>query len=279
MDNEALIKEDFDNTPQKNNKMAKIFSSRKTAYLLIFILIALISTVIHFLPSSQIPEKGINLRTIRVKGYPLTLILEEQEGIVTSCWLRTPAGSKEIKNMDGMTFISETTFIAKVDQDEEDDLLWRLSFINFNGEGVHLWLGLTTFNPKVFISVTPYNYTRWDTVPAKVIVPKGTALYISPGVPLYDNVKEQYKGADSYSFIYTIRLTPDGPAFVPLPSVYKQLGILLRTSIRGELSTMKRLAYVRMLSEFNNLAEGRPPGIETILNLQMQKIDTLRWEK
>ena len=132
MDNETLIKENFDNTPQKNNKMTEIFSSRKTAYLFIFILIALISTVIRFLPSSQIPEKGISLRTIRVKGYPITLILEQQEGIVTSCWLRTPAGSREIENINGMTFISETTFISTVDQDEEDDLLWRLSFINFS---------------------------------------------------------------------------------------------------------------------------------------------------
>ena len=140
-------------------------------------------------------------------------------------------------------------------------------------------MGLTTLNPKVFVTYTPYNYTRWDTVPAKVIVPKGTALYISPGMPIYDNDKEQFKGADSYSFIYTIRLTPDGPAFVPLPSVYKQLSILLRTGIRGEVATMKRLAYVRMLSEFNNLAEGRPPSIETILNLQMQKIETLSWTK
>lgn len=276
MDYETLTTEPKNDVGHKKNK---VFTSKITAYALIFIIIILIAVIIRFLPSSQIPEKGVTLKTLRVKGYPITLILEQQEGVVSSCWLRTPAGSREIRDIQGMTFISETNFISKVDQDDKDDLLWRLSFINLEGEGLHLWLGLTTLNPKVFVTYTPYNYTRWDTVPAKVIVPKGTALYISPGMPIYDNDKEQFKGADSYSFIYTIRLTPDGPAFVPLPSVYKQLSILLRTGIRGEVATMKRLAYVRMLSEFNNLAEGRPPSIETILNLQMQKIETLSWTK
>lgn len=276
MDYETLTTEPKNDVGHKKNK---VFTSKITAYALIFIIIILIAVIIRFLPSSQIPEKGVTLKTLRVKGYPITLILEHQEGVVSSCWLRTPAGSREIRDIQGMTFISETNFISKVDQDDKDDLLWRLSFINLEGEGLHLWLGLTTLNPKVFVTYTPYNYTRWDTVPAKVIVPKGTALYISPGIPIYDNDKEQFKGADSYSFIYTIRLTPDGPSFVPLPSVYKQLSILLRTGIRGEVATMKRLAYVRMLSEFNNLAEGRPPSIETILNLQMQKIETLSWTK
>lgn len=276
MDYETLTTEPKNDVGHKKNK---VFTSKITAYALIFIIIILIAVIIRFLPSSQIPEKGVTLKTLRVKGYPITLILEQQEGVVSSCWLRTPAGSREIRDIQGMTFISETNFISKVDQDDKDDLLWRLSFINLEGEGLHLWLGLTTLNPKVFVTYTPYNYTRWDTVPAKVIVPKGTALYISPGMPIYDNDKEQFKGADSYSFIYTIRLTPDGPSFVPLPSVYKQLSILLRTGIRGEVATMKRLAYVRMLSEFNNLAEGRPPSIETILNLQMQKIETLSWTK
>ena len=104
-------------------------------------------------------------------------------------------------------------------------------------------------------------------------------MYISPGIPTYEDIKEQFRGKDSYSFIYTIRMTPDGPAFVPLPSVYKQLSILLRTGIRGEYSTMKRLAYVRMLTEFNSLGEGSPPSAETILNLQLQKVNTLFWKK
>lgn len=278
MDYEIMTKS-TEKVQKELNKKKNTLTSKIAPHVFIFLIIAIITTAIYFLPSTKIPEKGVTLRTFRTKGFPITFILEQQEGVVTSAWIRTPAGSREITEVQGMTFISDSTIISQVDKDKHDDLLWRLSFINFEGIGLHLWLGLTTWNPTVTIASTPYQYTRWDSVPAQLLVPKGTALYISPGMPSYEDVTEQFSGTDSYSFIYTIRMTPDGPAFVPLPSVYKQLSILLRTGIRGEISTIKRLAYVRMLTEFNNLGEGRPPSAETMLNLQLQKIDTLFWKK
>lgn len=278
MDYETMTNS-IEKAQKKLNKKKDTFTSKIAPHVFILLIIAFITTTIYFLPSTKIPEKGVSLRTFRTKGFPITFILEQQEGVVTSAWLRTPAGSREITEVQGMTFISDSTIISQVDKDKHDDLLWRLSFINFEGVGLHLWLGLTTWNPSVTIASTPYQYTRWDSVPAQLLVPKGTALYISPGMPSYKDVTEQFSGTDSYSFIYTIRMTPDGPAFVPLPSVYRQLSILLRTGIRGEISTMKRLAYVRMLTEFNNLGEERPPSAETMLNLQLKKIDTLFWKK
>jgi hypothetical protein len=241
-------------------------------------LILLMAIAVCVMPENELPQKRTDITTLRVADFPVILVTEQQGGVVSSAWLRTPAGVREIEQANGLSFVSDGAFISKVDQDEKDDLLWRVSFTNLEGNGVHLWIGMTTGPPKVFISVSPYQYTRWDAVPAKLIVPKGTAIYVAPSTPTY-NKAGQFNGKESYSFVYTVRMTPEGPAFVPVPSVYKQLAVLLRAGIQGEFDPMKRLAYVRMLNEFNSLAEGKPPRAETLLNFQMLRSATLSWKR
>lgn len=238
----------------------------------------LLAVLIYILQGNELPEGSSNLTTLRVADFPVILVLEQRGGTVASAWLRTPAGVRQIEQLEGLSFISDSSFLSRVDQDTKDDLLWRASFTNFEGNGVHLWIGMTTWSPKAFIAVSPYEYTRWDAVPAKLIVPKGTAVYISPATPTY-NKAGQFSGRDSYSFVYTIRMTPEGPAFVPVPDVYKQLSVLLRAGMQGEFTPMKRFAYARMLTEFNSLADGKPPQTETLLNFQLLRIDTLAWKQ
>lgn len=242
------------------------------------LLIAVITAVILLMPGTDAPKDGVNIRMISVPDFPIVLALEQENGTISSAWIRTPAGTRELSEIEGLTYISDAKYLSNVDQDKKNDLMWRLSFIDFQGDGVHLWLGITTWAPKLFISSSPYQYTRWDAVPAKLVVPKGTAVYVSPATPSY-NKSEAFTGRNSYSFVYTVRMTADGPAFVPVPSVYKQLATLLRAGIQGEFSPMKRLTYVRMLNEFNGLAEGKPPQAETMINFQMQKVDTITWKK
>ena len=232
---------------------------------------------VWFMPGSNINEDDTIISTLRIPNSPVFLMLERSGGTITSAWLRTPAGARRIDQLDGMVYAADSVIETKVDQDSQNDLLWRISFTNFEGTGVHLWIGLTTWNPTAFIAVSPYHYTRWDAIPAKLVVPKGTAIYVSPATPSY-NKAGQFSGRQSYSFVYTIRMTPEGPAFVPIPDVYKQLALLLRAGIRGEFDPMKRLAYVRMLGEFNNLAEGKPPQAETMLNFPLTRTDTISWK-
>ena len=151
--------------------------------------------------------------------------------------------------------------------------------MNFEGSGTHLWIGMTTQSPHVFVTSAPFQYTRWHALPAKIEVPKGTSIYIAPAAPFYKLLEKQYGGTESYSFIYTIMMTPEGPAFVPVPSVYGQLSVLLRAGMHGETSPNKRMAYVKMLTEFNRLAEGKAPQADTLLNFPMEKIETLSWKK
>ena len=238
----------------------------------------LLALIIFVMPGNEIPERGSNLRALRVGNFPIVLILEQDRGEVTSGWLRTPAGTRQIEQLEGLSFVSDSVFLTKVDQDDREDLLWRTSFTNFEGTGVHLWIGVTTWSPKAHIILTPYEYTRWDAVPAKLVVPKGTAVYVSPAVPMYGK-SDPLRGRDSYSFVYTMRMTPEGPAFVPVPDVYRQLSILLRAGIQGEFTPSKRLAYVRMLNEFNSLAEGKPPKAETLLNFRSEKVAVLSWKR
>ncbi|MDL2297744.1 hypothetical protein LJC40_01165 [Synergistaceae bacterium OttesenSCG-928-D05] len=246
--------------------------------LLLPLIVLLIALGIPFLPKTEMPETGAVLRTLSVPNYPLALVLEQRGGVVSSALLRTPAGTREIDQLRGLSFVSEGTFCAKVDQDEQEDLLWRSSFTNLEGDGVHLWIGMLSWPPKVFISTTPYRQTRWDAIPAKIIVPKGTALYVAPATPTYDS-NDTLQGKDAYTFVYTIRMTPEGPAYVPVPDVYSQLAVILQAGMRGELTRAKRIVYLRMLSEFEKLADGEPPRADTLLNFQQNKIDTLAWEK
>ncbi len=250
----------------------------KVSRLALPLAVMLLAVFICFVPGSEIPEGGTNLRALRAGNFPIVLILEQHKGAVISAWLRTPGGVKQIEQIEGLSYVSDSTFLSKADQDDREDLLWRTSFTNFDGNGVHLFIGVTTWSPKAHIFVAPYEYTRWDAVPAKLVVPRGTAVYVSPAVPSYDK-SDTYRGRDSYSFVYTIRMTPEGPAFVPVPDVYKQLSILLRAGIQGEFTPTKRLAYVRMLNEFNALAEGKPPKAEALLNFRMEKVSTLSWKR
>lgn len=230
-------------------------------------------------PAAETGSSNITIRTLEVPGFPIIVVLEQSNGVVESAWLRTPGGARRLDRLEGLSFVSSDPVICRVDQDSKDDLLWRLSFMNITGDGAHIWIGMTTWAPHVSVALTPFQYTRWHALPAKIEVPRGTSLYIAPAAPFYSSLEKQYGGKDSYSFIYTLMLTPEGLTFVPVPSVYKQLAVLLKAGMHGESSAQKRLAYVRMLTEFNRLADGKAPQADTLLNLQIEKLDTLTWRR
>lgn len=254
-------------------------SGKNLGMLLIPAVAAVMALVLCLAPSPEGEGREISIRMLELPAFPITLVLEQNEGAVTDAWLRTPAGARRLEQLEGLSFVSSDPVISRVDQDNRDDLLWRLSFMNVKGEGLHLWIGMTTWAPRVYIATTPFRYTRWHALPAKIEVPKGTSLYISPEAPLYRTLEKQFGGTDSYSFVYTMMLTPEGLTFVPVPSVYQQLAVLLRAGMHGESSPPKRLAYVRMLTEFNRLADGKAPQADTLLNLQIERIGTLSWKK
>ncbi|MBQ9881869.1 MAG: hypothetical protein IJM42_04560 [Synergistes sp.] len=268
----------MDNKNIKNIASRFFRSGSRYPMLLLPLILGAALLVLIFAPAEEAGDRNVSLRTLDVPEFPIILVLEQDAGTITSAWLRTPAGARNLERLEGLSFISENAILSKVDSDSKNDLLWNLSFMNFEGDGIHLWIGMTTQPPRVFVTSAPFQYTRWHALPAKVEVPKGTSIYIAPAAPFYRLLDRQYSGVESYSFIYTIMMTPEGPAFVPVPSVYRQLSVLLRAGMHGETSPNKRMAYVRMLTEFNRLAEGKAPQADTLLNFPLEKIETLSWK-
>ncbi|MEG1641634.1 MAG: hypothetical protein RR272_00830 [Synergistaceae bacterium] len=254
------------------DKFKKILKS-----LCVPIFVIIIVLTIHYIPTPNV-KGDINIRTIRPAHFPIILALEHRDGQIDSAWIRTPAGVREIPDVIGTSFIGDRTYISDIDDDNQKDLMWRLSFMNFEGEGIHLWIGMVTENPQIFIATTPYEFTRWDALPAKLSVPKDTAVYIAPTSPGYMG-KKKYSGVESYTFVYTMKMTENGLSFVPVPSVYNQLATLLKTGMRGETVKEKRIENIQLLTEFNSLANAAPPSTEALLNMQIKKQNTLYWKK
>jgi hypothetical protein len=162
-------------------------TKRRSELLFLPVFILAFTLLVLILPGAELPEEGRKINTLRVPNFPIVLVLEEKKGSITSAWLRTPAGTRSVGQIESLFYIADNTFLSDVDGDGKDDLLWRISFNNFEGIGTHLWIGMTTAQPKIFIATTPFEYTRWDAVPAKLIVPKSTAVYVSPAMPSYDS--------------------------------------------------------------------------------------------
>lgn len=259
--------------------MIKIRGKGLRAVWILPAIVVLCLAALYFMPSQQTANGNISIRTLEVPEFPIILVLEQERGEITSAWLRTPAGARPLDQLQGLSFIASDSVVSRVDQDTKDDLLWRLSFTNLEGDGIQLWIGMMSYSPKVYLALTPFQYTRWHALPAKIEIPKGASIYIAPAAPQYKGIKKQYRGPESYSFIYTMMLTPEGPAFVPIPSVYKQLSVLLKAGMHGETSPPKRMAYVKMLTEFNRLADGKAPQADTLLNFPIERLDTLSWKK
>ena len=142
---------------------------------------------------------------------------------------------------------------------------------------MHLWVATILQTPRLWVASTPIAATRWDKIPTKLVVAKGTALYVSPQTPIYTDI-QSCEGADALSFVYTIRLTSDGPMFYPEPNVYKQLLATVEIIKNSEYEPMKRQAYTRLLSEFKNLSAGNRPSTAVIRNFNWKKILTTEWQ-
>ena len=70
-------------------------------FLLLPAVVLLMALVLYLTPSPESEGREINLRTLELPAFPITLVLEEDEGEITSAWLRTPAGARRIENVEG----------------------------------------------------------------------------------------------------------------------------------------------------------------------------------
>ncbi|MDO4953152.1 MAG: hypothetical protein Q4E34_04935 [Synergistaceae bacterium] len=257
-------------------KAAKKFAgakhTRKLQILVVPVFLIMLTASVTLLPGANNNTDAVKTNILRVNNPAVSLAYDQDaNGNIVSAWLRTPKASRRIGQLDGLSYIADSKFFYDVDGDKTPDLLWRISFNNENEKaGIHLWVGVLSRLAKIYVCSSPYEYTRWDAVPTKIRTPKNCALYVSPSIPA-----TTLSGKRCYSFIYTIKLTSEGPAFIPVPDVYKQLLPILRSVISTEKNNSFHRAYVRMFMEYKNLSEGKVPLATTFTNLTIDNIELL----
>ena len=219
-----------------------------------------------------------DLQVLRAEGYPLFLVYREGAEGIAGATLRTPAGIHPLREVEGLKLAAVSQARSREDRDLTEDLLWKLTFHpRAKGQtGVQVWIGHLTSLPKVWVVVAPVGATQWDTMTTTLKVPRGTAVYVAPQMPSYGRLAP-YGGREALTFVYTIRLTPQGPAFVPVPEVYRQLAEHQDTVIRGEYDPLKRLAYQRQKEDYLRIAAGKAPSVEAVRSFPWKKILSVEW--
>ncbi len=232
-----------------------------------------------FFVLSHAVTSSAEIRMISFDGYPVTLILGEEDKVITSAFLKSPSGIHEISALCDLSYAGMVSTQSKIEGENREGILWKLTFFDPDnqGNGLHLWVATILQAQQLWVASTPIAATRWDKIPTKLVVAKGTALYVSPQTPVYNDI-QSFEGADVLSFVYTVRLTSDGPLFYPESNVYKQLLATVEMIKNSEYEPMKRQAYTRLLSEFKKLSTGNRPSTEVIRNFNWKKILTTEWQ-
>ena len=230
---------------------------------------------------ATIPERAADsagVKTLEVPGFPISVVFDKKLDSLGTTWIKTPGGVCHIEDTDELNLTSEEMKFLHADLDNKKDLLWRLNFTNKDGIGVTLWIGMTTESSKIYICKTPIVPSRWHALPLKLDIPEKISLYFSPTTPIYENSARQYIGREAYTFLYTITLTQDGPAFVPVPSVYKAIFPVFTEILMHEPIAEKRAVYKKMQADFSRLSKGYPLSIAAYKNIRMETVEVMSWK-
>lgn len=263
---------------KRTRKLKKYVITPLARFLLpIVFIVALV--IIRFAP---IPERAIDnvgVKTLEAPGFPISLVFDKKANSLGTTWIKTPGGVCHIEDTDELNLVSEELKYISADMDGEKDLLWRLDFANQDGIGITLWIGMTTESSKIYICKTPLVPSRWQSLPLKLNIPEKVSLYFSPTTPVYENSARQYIGRETYTFLYTVTLTQDGPAFVPFPQVYGELYPIFTQIFLHEPIAEKRAVYKKMQLDFARLSKGMSPSIAAYKNIRMETVEIMVWKK
>jgi len=215
------------------------------------------------------------IRPLELPGYPVRLFLDEREGRVRSAFLRTPGGTDRISRIEGLRFAAHAATEIDADGDGRPNPLWKLTFLDEEGRsGLHLWISLSASRVRILSS--PIAPTLWDTLKTRLPLPRGTMLYAAPSLPAYGGLPA-LGGRGVLTFVYTLRETADGPAFVPAREVYRRLLPLMSRHRDAEFEPIRRLVYAKVCEDYAALAEGRAPSPAARANLDLRPLLDRRW--
>ena len=217
-------------------------------------------------------------RVLTAPGHPVFLVMEEDAGIVTRAFFRTPGNLQPVSEVIGLSFAAEASTASMADRDSRPDLLWKLSFLDprNRSEGTVLWISALTRQPRAILGTSPIGETLWDAIRPRLSVPRGTLLYVSPILPAFFTIP-QFQGKDVLSYVYCVTLGETGPVIGVLPDVYRQLLRVVQTVRVSESDPGKKRAYEALEKDFGSVAEGGKPSTEAILNFDFKKIAEISW--
>ena len=238
----------------------------------------LLVVLLLFLLSEGTPARGgTNLHILSAPGHPISILLDERDGLIRSAYLRSPAGTEPLDSLKGHRLVRDHRSTPYIDADWKPDLLWQLSFARDDAKkGVDLWIAYLSGRPRLWVAESPTAATLWDSLSINIDIPEGTALYVSPSLPRYSDEEPTREGR-TLSFIYTVGLTPDGPGFTIVPAIYRQLQEITLLVAQAEGDEVLRRGYDSLAKDFGTMSKGQHPSAEALSSFTWKKLLYREW--
>ncbi len=236
--------------------------------------------IFHFFIYPMSPVWAFN-RILSVPQQPFFISIEQHKyeaGEIRKAFFRTSTELYRLYEMEGLIYRDSFYSLVHADSDNIKDLVWHIELEDpQKGNGLTMWVTTLSTAKLGWVILTPEGETRWNNLPLDIEVPEDIILYVSPTTPEYRGISS-YRGNDILSFVYTIAITPDGPALVSVPEIYQQLTKISRMVIVNEADPKLRLVYENICDDYQRMTEGRMPSKEAILNFTWEKILDFEWE-
>lgn len=219
------------------------------------------------------------IRIISVPGFPFFLVMDlDHRNQVRELVLRTPGKTKTLESFHGLTYVEETPLLTYTDRDWRRDLLWHVRFTEEarRGEatrGKDLWIAALTGVERIWIGSAETCPSLWDEALSYVKAPEGTAYLVSPRLPAISPDSPPCPD-DELAFVYTIRLTLEGPRFVIVPTVYRQLLRITDRIRSAEKDPTLRTFYDEVFEDFKSMSEGHLPSVTALASFPWKTMDT-----
>ncbi|MBO8153458.1 hypothetical protein [Thermovirga sp.] len=218
------------------------------------------------------------MKILSVPGCPFFVVVNFSRGLVESAYFRSPAGIQKLLPIEGSLLISQKYSKFDMDKDLTKDILWVLTFGEPTNRqrGLQMWIGYSSRQKTIWVDICPVASTLWDYLPIKLNLPEGVLPYVLPQLPKYDDLPP-FGGPKTLTFVCTIKLTNNGPKFVPQPEVYKQLLKIAELVASSERYPKRKESYFYLINDYKNLSSGTPPTLDALKSIQWKRILTLRW--
>lgn len=220
-------------------------------------------------------------KVLSIPGQPYFISVEQDKydkGRIAKAYFRTTDGIYMLYELEGLKYVESEFSLADSDYDGLQDVVWTITMEDpDNGRRYFIWIVTLSSIKRGWIFSTPTGETRWETLPVDIKTPMNVLVYYSPTTPRYRDIP-QYYGKGVFTFVYTIAITPDGPALASVPEVYDSLSKISQLFIANEADSTLKFVYENIHNDYDRMKEGKTPSKEAILNFDWKRILNFGWK-